>query len=476
MKDLDSLSLFDRLPDKIFRPLSGKNQRLYWGVLENLFEDFFKGDVSQYIQGVLKPEIIDSIERYLENLPEYIPDEDEDELTNETKRVSGRIYRHLVKTGWLSVEQEGYDIELILLSPTVSQLLANLNDIAINNPVFFGGKIQAIYNTVEQSVKNPEDQAMGFHTVCDDARSFSRSLNSIAVRIGDIHGEITGSSDPKSVLKSFFGDFVSKILVADYKKLKTENHPFRYRADILRVAQQIQYDDDLRTRYIKGYAQQFDDAEIKFDNDISMLVAIFSNIDHQLDRIDNIKISLEKRVYGLIRFMDKTSDLESVDIKNAITSISNHGEDVFAPVLLDEFGAESRLFKPRKFKEPPKPRTVREKGIPDKRLALEAALKNEANNNRAISSDKLIAYIQRNMQKHHSISSDDLMIESISDLCAFLVLMNLSLDKLLNNLPMKPFFECYKLTRIPSQETENDYFIVPKIIITRIKSETHHAQ
>jgi len=466
----DKASLFDRLPNKIFRPLSGKNQRLYWAVLEKLFDDFFKGDVVQSIQGVLKPEIVDSIGRHLSQLPEYIPEEDDDDDKSlESRQVSGRIYRHLVKAGWLSVEQEGYATELILLSPVVSQLLSDLSSIAMNNPVYFGGKVQSIYNTIESSMSNPEDQALAFNHVCDDARGFSRSLSGIVVRIRDVLGRITGTTDPRIILNTFFGDYVSEILVADYKKLKTENHPFRYRSDILIAAQKIQYDVELRQRYIDGYKKSFDDtdAELKFENDVSTLIAVFSNVDRQLDRIDDIKQRLESRVNGLIRFMGRTTDLVASDIKAVITAVSKSDCDLCMPIVIDEMAAETNLFKPKKVSEPPKPSVIKKDVFNpelERRIELEAA----ARERRHVPVEKLLAYIERNMKGQLAISSDELLIETIEDFCAFTLLSNLSFSNNTKNLELLSLYEMYEFSEMTNEMTENDYVINPKITITRL--------
>jgi|GEM_PF-5576900 len=438
MNDLTSnkKSIFDRVPEQIFQPLAGKNRRLYWGVLEKLFDDFFKGDVAEYIQGVLKPEIIDSIDRYLLQLPEYIPEEDDDEDKSiESRQVSGRIYRRLVKAGWLSVEQEGYAIEYILLSPTVSQLLSDLSDIALNNPVYFGGKVQVIYNTVESSMSNPENQALAFHSVCDDARNFSRNLSAIALRIKDVLGLITGTSDPRSILQTFFGDYVSEILVADYKKLKTENHPFRYKTDILLAAQQIQHNEELRKKYIAGYQSHFEDAEVKFENDIATLIAIFSNVDSQLNRIDDIKLRLEGRVNGLIRFMSKSSNLASSDLKSLIKQVSASGKDLKMPILPEEMAAEGNLFKPKKPSIPPKPQVLKQSisnPAMEKMIQMEAAARERRN----VTPEKLLAYIKKGMKGQLSVSTDKLEIETVEDFCAYITLLNLSLGNLAKNSEM----------------------------------------
>lgn len=479
-----SPSLFDRIPSRLFLPFVGKNQHLYWGVLERLFDDLFKGDVFQYVNGVPKDQVIDSIARHMENLPDYIQDDDEEmnmasiqEKNTEIKSNANRVYHYLSATGWLSIEKEGYR-EFILLDPTISQLLHNLTEIATNNPVYFGGKVQAIYNTVAQSTSDPYGQAPAFHQICLDSRSFFRSLSAIVVRIKDINKRITGTSKSKDILDTFFGDFVSNILVADYKKLKTENHPFRFRADILRVAQSIQYDDEMMEEYIKGYIDKLEldkqTATTKFNDDIATLVSVFSNIDKQLDRIDDIKHQLESRVSGLIRFMGRTNDFESSKIKVLIRSLVKRNDAVAMPLLGDDLASELNLYKPKKVGATTEPKPLK-KIKRDPLLEIKTAMRRDANARRHVTANKLSDYIERHMLSLSAISSDELTIQSIDDYCSFVALSNLSVQSKTSNNQMRNFFTNYSIAVSSNGLTENDHLIVPKIIITRIKNEVPHA-
>ena len=477
VRGMDSSDLFTRLPERLFVPLTGENKRLYWGILSKLYDDFFAEDVLLSGIGIPKHDIIDSIDRYMLELPSYIKCNDDDEdkdLSGDLKQVKSRIYRRLVITGWLSIERESYN-EYIILDPLVAQLIANLTDLANKNPSYFGGKVQSIYNTVKQSCEEPEEQALAFHEVAKSTKDFSRSLNAIVVRIRDIHNNVRGTSSTNDTLKAFFDDFVSNILIADYKNLKTVNHPFRYRFEILEKAQLIQLDDELRLRFIAGYSEKMGlnkfDAEQRFEKDISTITAVFSNVDRQLQRIDEIKYKLEARVNNMIRFMGKSSDSISLEIENLITSLveaknSNHLDKVVTPFVHGEFLSEERLYKVKQGTLEPKSRVIR-KTKNSYQMSLRAKLTREAHRRRHVSQDQLLFYIARHMVNARVISSDQLIINSIEDYCMFTMLSHVALKKEYFEEKWPDFLKKYDLKYSSEDQIENEYLYSKRIIITQ---------
>ena len=69
-------------------------------------------------------------------------------------------------------------------------------------------------------------------------------------------GEITGCDDHRRILSRFFDDFVERILVQDYKRLKTRNNSFRYRQQILQRVRELEYDLERKEALVAGYLEQ----------------------------------------------------------------------------------------------------------------------------------------------------------------------------------------------------------------------------
>lgn len=467
----NKVDLFNRLPERVFSPLASTNKHLYWGVLSKLYNDFFAEDVVLVGLGTPKQEILESIDRYMMELPQYINEQDETTgSVMEQKQLNYRVYYYLVKTGWLSVEQENY-ADYIVLEPMVAQLLAYLTDIAVQDPVYFGGKVQSIYNDVVRAYEQPEDQALAFNLTAKSARDFARSLNAIVIRIRDINGGITGETSTKDALKSFFDDFVSGILIADYKNLKTVNHPFRYRFNILEKAQSIHLDDELRARFIVGYATQMDieeeAAELRFEKDIATIISVFSNVERQLQRIDDIKYKLESRMNNMVRFMEKSAGDITLDIEALISTLSSgDAHKIRVPILPGELMSEERLYKPRAESSPAKATVLARTPTPYSLIA-EERLSREARHRRNVTSNTLIKYTERHMMVARAISSDQLTIHSVEDYCAFVTLTHISLNPEHFTREWPEFLKRYDAKTSPTVMTENDYLSTPQIIITR---------
>jgi len=463
---------FAKVSDRIFLPLTGKSARQNWSIIQSIFDDFYSGDFVRADPGVPKSDVIESIERSIRDMPDYELTE-EDGTPVESRALSGRIYRYLLDTGWLSVERENY-VDMVYMEPSVSQLVGALADLANARPSHFGGKVLAIYNTVKSAHADPGEQAPALHQVChDDARKFSRSLNSIVVRIRDINKRVRGVAKPGEILRTFFDDFVSGIMVADYKKLKTENHPFRFRHDILRLADQMQRDPEKREMFILGYAVSMsleqEEAEQMFDEDMNALTTVFSNVDTQLDRIDDIKYKLENRVNNLIRYMGKSSDSTAMDIESLIKSLGHIPDDgsVLMPVVAGEPASNARLTKPRGRVDRTPSRPLRNKE-PDPRMAKAIKLARAARERRHITPEKLSAYIDRHMLDQSQITSDAMTISSIEDYCALTMLSHLSVNPPAGLGKWGAFGRKYKLDRTLGEITSNDYIEMTTVRVVRV--------
>jgi len=472
--------LFRRIPETLFRPLAGRNRGLYWGVLCTLFTDFFSGDVCSFGLGVSRREVIDAIERHLSTRPEVVleteDDEDPEDASKSSLSLANKVYRNLIETGWLSIENENFN-EYVLLDPFVSQLLGGLMEIASGTPAYFGGRVQTIYNTVKNTVDAPYDQALAFHEVCKDAQQFARSLHAIVVRIRDVHSHISGMTDAKDAIRAFFEDFVSQILIADYKELKTTNHPFRYRFDILALVERVQVETLLRNRLINAYTDKMkvsmDEATVRLEKDLNTLHSVFSMVDRQLERIDDTKYRLESRVYNIARYNSRAP----ITISRHITATLNRlkaldGEEcVYAPLLPEEGASEDRLYQRPHHRAPPPPRVVKRRKS-DPRAKAMISLEREARLRRYVTEDDLSRYVERHLHNRLAISSDALSIITIKDYCAFLELSRLPINSKGRGQKWRAFRKRFDVTPAPGEVTENDYITSSKFIITRRSAAT----
>jgi hypothetical protein len=112
------------------------------------------------------------------------------------------------------------------------------------------------------------------------------------------------------VFRAFFDEFVSKVLIADYKTLKTKNNPFRFRHKILERSRDIEADPLLLRRLSAGYVREgrgrtSEEAEIRIRRELQDIYAVFDTIDQQLDVIGETQTRVERKIHTIVRYMDR---------------------------------------------------------------------------------------------------------------------------------------------------------------------------
>ena len=143
------------------------------------------------------------------------------------------------------------------------------------------------------------------------AHEFFLHLRSLEYGLRDLTKSLKDIHDPKKLLGSFFTDFVEEFLVADYKTLHTQENPFRFRTEIIRIVRELRFStiakETLPTAYLRlQIVKSRGDALGRVDQDFQVLQRVFEEADNHLARIDTYRSSLERRVAESIRYLDKT--------------------------------------------------------------------------------------------------------------------------------------------------------------------------
>ncbi len=435
MIDADTC-LLGRLPSHLFAPLAGPNRGVYADVLLGLYPLFFEHEHHEIFPSreTVRAEIEELVSR-MTRLQWTAEEEDqpgEGEPGVSTSVVlAQRVYRRLLDTGWLEEEQEGYRVRVVV-PPDVGSLLGTLVEIGRQQRVFYGGMVLSIYNNVRNAVEAPESQALAFREASRDARRFSRHLNNMVYGLKGLLKQIAELVDRRLVLGHFFDDFVERFLVADYKRLKTRNNPFRYRSRILSLLRDIQFSPELKGRFQAGYQAQMDisDPEAawrEFDRDLRMLSAVFEQIDGHLDRIDRYRYRFERRVADTIRYLDRTLPGMAPRCARLVERLTHAltrgdlGEDLLCetlPLAKPLPLGLSSLRPPSVSRQPPEPTAIEVRHIDPALLARQRALRAYVNRRR-IDVGRIVDYLERHLRDRHRVDGEDLTIETVEDFIAF---------------------------------------------------------
>lgn len=434
--------LFSKLPDNIFKPLAGPNRHIYQDVLLSLYPVFFdENEAEDFFPR--KDAVIDEIEESLarlERLQWFAENSDGSEEIEPFPSIPGcadYVYNRLVKTGWLEEDQEGYN-KSVVMPPIVSALLAALIDISHNQKKSYGGTVLGILVQIEAAIGNPVEMGQLFIEAFDNTRKFNSHLTSIIYGLKDIQTQIISSRAPREILATFFDDFVTNILIADYKTLQSENNPFRFRTKILQHLRLLQGSWETTVKIAKHYEERYALSEVAartlLMDHTQYLLSSFELVDRRLKKIDQFRARLEDRVAETVRYLDKTSPGIRTKIATILEGIGTIAKESPEELLLLPFPygllthsiiAPKSIRTVSKRRQPVTTQILRETSVSPEVVARSRALIAYMARRR-ITSDKVVEYIERHLTEKEMITSNEMVIETVEDYIAFTHIKRLS--------------------------------------------------
>ena len=431
-----SEALFSRLPANLFAPLAGPNRVFYAEVLTGIFPLFFEHEHHEVFPSreTVRAEIEEQLARIARL--RWAAEEDEEQTADEValatpSQLAQRVYRRFVQTGGLEEEHDGYRVQVVV-PPEVGTLLGTLLEITREQRVFYGGMVLSIYNNLYNALEQPEAQGLAFREAARDAQRFSRHLNNMVYGLKGLLQQVANLADRRLVLGHFFDDFVERFLVADYKRLKTRNNPFRFRTRILSMLRDLQFTPKLKARLQSGYQDQMDitDSEVawrELDRDLRVLSAIFEQVDGHLARIDRYRYRFERRVADAVRYLDRTLPgmaprcarlVEGLGRDLAAGRIDEHAVRYALPLVKPLPLGIASLRPPTAARRPPEPATILTRVVDPAVLARERALRVYLSRRR-VNVDRIVAYLERHLVAHDHIDAEALSLETVEDWIAF---------------------------------------------------------
>ena len=426
--------LFDRVSDRLFSPLASANRHIYAGLLLDLYPLFFDqihADVFPSREAVRR-----EIEERLAVMAASWQDEAEAPSPETDTTPAALAYRRLLAAGWLEEETEGYRVR-VTVPPAVGTLWAALMEVARPDRVFYGGMVLSIYNNVQRACDDPQIQVLALRQAAREARRFLQHLNTMIYGLKGLLGEIGGARDHRLVLSRFFDDFVERILVQDYKRLKTRNNPFRHRLQILQLVRELEYDLPRKQALVAGFIEQTgeQDSEMAWraiNADIGQLRMVFEQLDGHLARVDTYRAKVERRVADTVRYLDRTQPGMASRIAVAlqrlgivVACLDDAAETVLPMPLLDArpVGVQSLREAPR-HRRPPEPRALRSRPTDPAVAARVQALRLYLDRRR-IDPRRIARYLERQLVGRASLDGAEMRIDGVEDFIAFTHLRHL---------------------------------------------------
>jgi hypothetical protein len=430
---------FDRLPERLFSPLAGPNRRIYGALLMDLYGLFFdqvhadvfpsRASVRHEIEELLAVQAVvwhqeadaDDAPGRAEPAPAAMPGE---------VTPAAAAYRRLLEAGWLEEEIDGYRTR-VTVPPAVGVLWAALVEVARPDQVFYGGMVLSIHNNLQRAWEEPAEQVLALRQAAREAQRFLTHLNTMIYGLKGLLGEIAASRDHRAVLSRFFDAFVERILVQDYKRLKTRNNPFRFRQQILHRARELEYDPTRRAALVDGFLAQTGaadrtQAQAAIDNDIRRLRQVFEQLDGHLARVDSYRARLERRVADTVRYLDHGRPGQAARMAELLQALGpvlaglDDGADAPMPLPVLELLplAWHGLKEPTRQRTPPPPRTLHSRPVDPAARARQQALRAYLDRRR-IDPKRIARYLEAQLGERISLHGAQLGIDSVEDFIAF---------------------------------------------------------
>lgn len=232
-----SPALFQRLPERIFAPLASANRRQYWHLLCVLYDKRFGPDAPlPPSSGFLLREITADIAAAIEH-QDWVLEEVEATPQTPLANRAYMVFSRLRDSGWLQVERLGVR-EVVLMPPAVAHFIGRLIEFAHTGPEFVSGKIRSIEANLKLLLHEDADGA-SLQEAARQSRALLEHIHIASTHVRDLMREIGDIEVTGEFVRRFFDDYVERIFIADYKELRTRDHPLTQRrlADMFQQAQ-----------------------------------------------------------------------------------------------------------------------------------------------------------------------------------------------------------------------------------------------
>ena len=481
-------NLFDRIPDKIFRPLgASEHSRRNWDLLIHVYNDFFAPESDPPDgEGWAQRRVTASIERFLQNWDDQ-HGIDQEEMGTPLNIRANLILDTLLESGWLTDERVGFN-HYIIMKPTVQGLLELLHTFAEQRPVFISGHVQSIRNNLVQVQADPEANAMVFEIASRECLSLLKMLNTTRMRVREASEQLREEETPRVFLDKFFGDYISSLYIGDYHDLFSRHHPLTSRWHIIDMVNQIIDEPDTRVKLRSWYRKNHhfrndEEADQKIEADASRFMAL-RDVDRLLTRLKDAVTRANDQALGYLEYQVRSQGDFDLWIDKTIRSITRAADSQPEEDLLLPLGwSQGKLLGEHSLKMPSiKPKKRKGAVIQKRELTPEAQarrwIRQIMKGNREVSEVTILNYIERHIPQGGSIESQSMMIESINDLCVFASFSRIGLVAeraqrnarigIVRNNPFRNLNQKIEI-ELTGDHFENEYLVAPVVRIRRLK-------
>lgn len=491
---LDSpANLFDRVPERIFRPLGAlEHARRNWSLLTHLYNDFFAPEADPPEgEGWTQKRVTASIERFLQRWDDEHGADPEETVTPLNIRAHGAL-KSLIESEWLSLDRIGFT-RFVIMRPTVQSLFELLNTFAEQGPEFISGRVQSIRNNLIQVQADPGANAAVFQVAAKECSALLRMLNTTRMRVREASEHLRQQEATSVFLQRFFGDYISSLYIGDYADLFSRNHPLTSRWEIIDLVTRIADVPESRVKLREWYRKNLrcrsdEEADHLIDADTARVLAL-RDVDRLLARLKDAVTRANDQALGYLEYKVRSQGNFDQWIDQTINAVvraaDSHGDEELA---MPVGWSQGKLLSDGALKLPNSQPRKRKGAIIKKRVLTPDAqarrlVRQIMKGNREVSEARIIAYVDRHVPPGGAVDSASMRVDSINDLCILAAFSRLGLvaERTQRNVRAgivraQPYRELAHHIQIEltGERFENDYLEAPAVKIRRLKSRSHN--
>ncbi len=476
-------SIFNYYPESIFSPLSNKNKKIYWSVIERLFHAYFD-ESAEVLEATISPkQIRKEIEQSLAITKDEYEVEEDDVAITSLEGISTHaqlIYNKLKDTGWLKIEKEGVKFG-VYMSPRIINLIDFFINTQSNTSENVGVSVISIYQSL-QSIPSDNytstDIKSALLGALDNSKRMQRLMTNLSSEMLDVHEKIGEVNDLGEKTALYFNEFIKSAPFESLKSIKGSNHPYRFKAEIIEWLDKLEYtalNKSIIDKLVSGKEESRREIKEDYISKLRQIRKIFNNTAPLLDRIDRNHNKLVKRTNEAIRYQQRNSSKATEIFTHALESIKDlpvgKDDQLFIKSPHTELlGFIDLNFTIPKYKKPP----IKTKIIPkarrlSKKKRIETQLYREYRTRLSASESEYLDWLNVLFSHHKTteLSSEDIQVNTIEDYIFFTLSRRLCKPSHQNKRKYKNTQERYEFSILSEGLEEHEISICRPFLLTK---------
>lgn len=325
------------------------------------------------------------------------------------------IYSNLVSSGWFIEYRSGYDT-FVDISPDGRLFLDFLRNFKNLKARSFGREVATVLSLLETAHNDFINKHDVIFSAEESAHTFLQHLKNTSAHLHIFEQKMNHENNALNVIHNFFDEYIAKNMIEDYKKLKTQDNPFRFRFQI------IHFCDLISSNAFLGLIDfsNLDTTKLAIKDSCHNIQKIFSSIGTFIELIDEFNARIERRIRNTVKYLHEINNLNSDIVLKAIELISKNdkAEIIFNESQLENPETQFLFYQPSVKTKTYSPTKINKPKKSPEFIELEKEILNYFTENN-ITADKIDAFLSEYLSSQTQIQGRNIPIRNLHEFYIF---------------------------------------------------------